>query len=368
MNIAIAGVLTKPITENPFGGTETFTYLLIKGLVEEGHNVTLYSAKESKTHAQTHVPICSALNASKTISNVEMVYPYTLIQIKSMLSDLKDKKFDILHVNLLKTFLFSSFKKYFHLPVLHTMHRDYLQTEELANIYKNIDSNKKANYCFVSKQAYDKSIIRDNIHYVYNGIDLKKYPNSTEKNFEKYVWLSRIDPLKGPHIAIQAVKKAGKKLILSGIIDRTKYNDYFQNEINPLLGPDIKFEPAKGYERKLELFQKSKAFIFPIQWEEPFGLVVVEALSSGTPVITFNRGAMPEIIEEGRNGILVNPDEGVDGIARAIEKIESLSSKEYMNLRKQCREFVKEKFSYQLMSQNYLKLYSELIKEFEFKN
>jgi len=361
MRVAIAGVLTKRIETHPFGGTEAFTYLLIKGLVEQGHDVTLYSAKGSRTDAQTHISICTAEEAMINASNVEFVYPYTLLQIRKIIEDMKSKQFDILHINALKTFMFTYFTDRINLPILHTIHRDFFEKTEIAKMYERIGIKDHEYFCFVSEQAYNKSLIKKNTHFIHNGIDLDCYPFSPQTSFDTYIWLSRIDPLKGPHIAIQAVKKVNGKIIISGDIDRKKYEVFFQKDIKPYINNTIIYEPAKGYERKLELFQKGKAFIFPIQWEEPFGLVVVEALSTGTPVIAFKRGALPEIIEDGVTGFLVNPDKGTSGIVSAIKKLESLSQEDYLLMRKKCRKSVQERFSYRIMAKHYIKLYSSLI-------
>ncbi|MCR4330110.1 MAG: glycosyltransferase family 4 protein [Candidatus Roizmanbacteria bacterium] len=363
MNIAIAGVISKPIVESPFGGTEAFTYLLIKGLVELGHNVTLYCGKGSKTYAQNHIFICDPKSATIVSSNVEFIYPYTLLEIKKILIDTKTNRYDILHVNFLKTFMLSYFSSEIPLPILHTIHRDFFELQEFCDLYNTIGIGKNENFCFVSKNALRKSLFKKNVHVVYNGIDIDKYYPSNKKAYPNYLWLSRIDPLKGPHVAIQAASKLGIKLILSGDIDRAKYQTFFDSSIKPLLNNRMQYEAALGFDRKLELYQTAKAFIFPIQWEEPFGLVIVEALSCGTPVITFRRGAMSELITDGENGFLVDPERGELGIIDAIKKIESLPEKEYEQMRQNCRASVVKKFSYKTMAANYISLYEKLIKE-----
>jgi len=361
MHIAVAGLLTKKIEPHPFGGTEAFTYLLVKGLVENGHEVTLYSAEGSQTDAQHHVAICSAEDAMKHESNIEFVYPYTLLQIRRILDDMKSQTFDLLHINALKTFMFSYFAPMTRTPILHTIHRDFFENPNIANIYKKIGITSREHFCFVSHLAYNRSLIRTNIHTVQNGIDLELYPESPQSSFETYLWLSRIDPLKGPHIAIEAVNKAQQNLIVSGDIDRTTYQDFFNKSVKPNLGQSIRYESAQGYKRKVELYQNAKAFVFPIQWEEPFGLVVVEALSCGTPVITFRRGAMAEIIEDGVTGYLVDPQLGADGIAMKIRELESLSKEEYMHMRRNCRQSVEERFGYRQMAIQYEALYTKII-------
>lgn len=361
MKIAIAGVITKEITKHPLGGTEAFTYLLVKGLVERGHEVTLYCAEGSRTEAQRQIFICSPEEAMGEESNVEFVYPYTLLEIRKILQDIKSLKFDILHVNFLKTFILSYFASDIPIPILHTIHRDFMSSQHLYDVYSKIGFHQNEHFAFVSERARSLSILQNKIHVVYNGIDSNEYPFKPSSNQEEFLWLSRIDPLKGPKEAAQAAKAAGVKMLLSGDIDRQKYQDYFSAEISPLLSSDITYEKSSTMKRKIYLYQKSRAYVFPIQWEEPFGLVVVEALSCGTPVITFNRGAMSEIVDNGVNGYLVESKDGVDGIAKAIKKIKTMPEDAYTKMRLNCHRIAEEKFSYKKTAEGYENLYKSII-------
>jgi glycosyltransferase involved in cell wall biosynthesis len=363
MRIAVAGVITKPITSHPLGGTEAFTYLLVKGLVERGHEVTLYCASGSETKAQHHEFICSPQEAMGEESNVEFVYPFTLLEIRKISEDIAAGKFDILHVNILKTFMFSYFTGQIKLPVLHTIHRDFMASQRLYEVYKKIGFHANEHFAFVSERAMRLSILRDNIHMVYNGINTDEYPFAPASNQQTYLWLSRVDPLKGPKEAVLAAKNADVPLLLSGDVDRKKYLDYFDSDISPLLSDKIRFEKPSNMDRKVELYRQAKAYVFPIQWEEPFGLVVIEAMSCGTPVITFNRGAMAELVENGVNGFLVPQEEGVDGISKAMRKIESMTPETYAVMRENCRKTAETKFSYKKTVAGYESLYLDMISQ-----
>ena len=362
MKIAIAGVITKPIIPHPKGGTEAFTYSLVKELVEKGHEITLYCAKGSQTPAQNHVAICEADEAMGQESNVEFVYPYTLLEVRRILEDIRKQQFDILHVNFLKTFIVSFFADQIKIPVLHTIHRDFMENPRLFNVYDRIGFHKNEHFGFVSKSAQARSILKKNTHAIYNGIDIFDFPFKEEANQSNYLWLSRVDELKGPKEAALAAKKAGVPLILAGDIDREKYQQYFEQSIKPLLSDMITYEKPSDQARKIHLYQNSKAFLFPIQWEEPFGLVAVEAMSCGTPVIAFNRGAMSEIIQDKITGYLVDKEKGVEGIAEAIQEINSLTKEEYDFMRQRCRKRVEENFSSSRMGEEYEKLYTKLTK------
>lgn len=361
MRIAVAGVITKPITPHPLGGTEAFTYLLVSGLVKRGHEVTLYCSKGSQTPAQHQVEICDPDEAMGGESNVEFVYPYTLLEIRRIIADIGKKQFDILHVNFLKTFLLSYFADQIAIPILHTIHRDFMSSRKLFGVYEKIGFHKNESFAFVSERARTMSILKERTHTVHNGIDIASYPPSPRSDQHTFLWLSRIDPLKGPKEAVQAAKDAGVSLLLSGDIDRQKYQDYFDRDIAPFLSDTIVYEKPGDTAHKIALYSQAKAYVFPIQWEEPFGLVVVEALSCGTPVIAFNRGAMAEIIEDGVNGYLVPPEKGVAGIVEAIHTINALSPEAYQQMRIRCHTIAAEKFSADRTVASYETLYQQLI-------
>lgn len=376
MHIAIVGVITKPINSHPFGGTEAFTYLLVKGLVERGNKVTLYCAEGSETQAQEHVFICDPEESRKTESNVEFVYPYTLLEVRKVMEDVKRKKFDILHINILKTFMFSFFMDEFKLPVIHTIHRDFFNNSHIFDIYKKIGFHDNEHFIFVSKNAYNLNLYKKNTSWIHNGIDTDLYSFQARPKDDYLLWLSRIDPLKGPKEAMIVASETNRKLILSGDIDRKKYQEYFDQELKPIIDKNknlISYEKAQSLERGKELYMNAKAFVLPINWEEPFGFVTTEAMASGTPVISFARGASPEIIQDGETGFLVNYSEddkrgdwivkktGIQGLKEAVERMYSMPTNDYLQMRKNCRDRVVQNFTYKKMAENYEKMYKSIL-------
>ncbi|MDO8620871.1 MAG: glycosyltransferase family 4 protein [Candidatus Levybacteria bacterium] len=373
MRIAIAGVVTKKIEEDALGGTEAFTYLLVKGLVQRGHEVTLYCATGSKTPAQHHIEICNGEDALGEESNLHFVYPYTLLEVRAIIEDIREKKFDILHINFLKTFIMSYFASQVNIPILYTMHRDFMSRPKIYEVYERIGFSPNENFVYVSKKAQELSLFKNNAGFIYNGIDVFKFPISQNSNQEKFLWLSRVDELKGCSEAVKACSMAKVPLILSGIIDRAKYQSFFDKEVKPYLTSEIVFEEHAGFERKLELYQDAKAFLFPIQWEEPFGLVLIEAMACGTPVIAFARGAIPEVVVDGVTGFVVNSSEedkrgdfiikktGIEGLVEAIQRLNSLSEEEYVRMRQACRKHVEDNFSVEKMVDGYERVYREIL-------
>jgi len=205
---------------------------------------------------------------------------------------------------------------------------------------------------FASKNQYIVSISNNqrkpapDLNYagtVYNGIELNKFPFS-EKSEEHFLFTGRIMKEKGAAEAVQAARKTGAKLLIVG----PRSNDnYWNKKIKPYLGGKIKYSGMVNRNQLYKYFQKAKATLFPIQWEEPFGMVMTESMACGTPVIAFNRGSVPEVVKNGKTGFIVK---NVKEMAAAMKKINSLK-------RTDCRRYVEKYFSAERMVDNYEKLF-----------
>ncbi len=182
---------------------------------------------------------------------------------------------------------------------------------------------------------------------VYNGIDVEKYPFSAEKE-DFYLYLGRIDGSKGVHIAVQAARKAGEKLIIIGPVAD---GEYFRRFVEPYIdGVNIKYLGEVEFGVKVEYLARAKALLYPVQYEEFFGIVMVEALATGTPVIGFARGSVTEIVRHGVTGFLVRD---LDEMIKAMKFVDSLD-------RRECRRDVERRFSSKVMAQRYEELYRKL--------
>lgn len=182
---------------------------------------------------------------------------------------------------------------------------------------------------------------------VYNGVELENFPFS-KKAGEYLLFAGRIIKEKGASEAIRTAIKAGEKLLIAGTF--SKEDDYWKKEIKPYLGKRIKYVGAVPRTQLYKYFQKAKATLLPLKWEEPFGMAMTESMACGTPVIAFNRGSVPEIIVNGKTGFIVK---NVNEMAKAIKKVNLIE-------RNECRRLVETKFSAQIMADNYEKIFLEL--------
>jgi glycosyltransferase involved in cell wall biosynthesis len=183
---------------------------------------------------------------------------------------------------------------------------------------------------------------------IYNGVDVEKYPFRIEKE-DFFAYLGRIDETKGLHVAIKVVRRCHEKLVIIGPI--TNYN-YFNNLVRSFIdGKGIIYLGEVDFKTKVEYLSKARALLYPVQYDEFFGIAMVEALATGTPVIGFARGSVVEIVKNGVTGFVVkSPDEMVQAM-KAVDKLD----------RKECRRDVKERFSSKAMAERYDELYQHLL-------
>lgn len=280
-------------------------------------------------------------------------YVYSLIRMfgadKVILHDhILQRNSWLLLSSLLKLFKALSNKKVNIVHVL-TLHYDPPMSKLLSYLDPLIYSLRNS-FIAISRNQFTRLkplFKRSLVAYVYNGLPVKDYPFSKNKE-DFYLYLGAITPSKGPHIAVMLAKKLNIKLYIAGPI---RDHTYFNAFIKPFLNGNIKYLGEVSEKTKLELLSKAKALIFPVQREEYFGLVAVEAMACGTPVITFARGAMPEIVVHGVTGFLAH------NIHEMLEYIKSVDSIDP----NKCRRHVEERFSSERMCLRYVSLYAKLM-------
>ncbi|MCD6500560.1 glycosyltransferase family 4 protein [bacterium] len=354
MKIAQVAPIWTSVPPKKYGGTERIVHFLTEELVRRGHQVTLFASGDSKTKARL-VSVWPRALIKEKLYGKPIPWSNCVFPLLNLARAFKEAdKFDILHFHENSVCLSNFFISLIKTPALITLH-DPAPDNQAKDRKAAFMTYKNHNYVSLSlshQQLWKKFA---NLHFVanvYNGIDLE--PLKFKKKKKDYlVWLGRSSKNKGAKEAIQVAKKVKKKLILAGRIDKNSPTSlrYFEEEIKPRLGGNIKYIGEVGKKEKSKILGEAQALLFPILWEEPFGLVVIEAMACGTPVIAFDRGSMKELIKDGKTGFLVK---NIDEMAEAIKKIDLIKPQD-------CRKWVEEKFSIKRMTNDYEKVYKKIL-------
>jgi len=339
MKIALISPIAWRTPPTHYGPWENIASLLCEGLVKRGIDVTLFATKDSKTAGK----LCAI--CPRGYEEDETIEPkvWECLHICEVFE--RANEFDLIHNNF--DFLPLTYSCLVETPVLTTIHG--FSSPAIMPVYEKYNHS---NY-YVSISNSDRSEKLNYIATVYHGINLNEFTfkNRKEGETEDYlVFFGRMHKDKGAKEAIQIAKKFGKKLIMAGIIQD---KDYFEQEISPHFGKDVVYVGSVGPEKRDELLGGAYALLHPIFFEEPFGLSVVEAMACGTPVVAFNKGSMPELIENGKNGFIV---ENVEEAVTALGKIPQID-------RQCCRDIVEKNFSVERMVDDYIKVYQQIIDE-----
>jgi len=346
------GIIVPPFTTVPpkrQGGTERIAYQMIEELIRRGYKVTLFGAGRCKTSAQfiqifkrtiSERKIDTTFIESSRALRLESVYIARIMQelIK------RKKEFDIVFNHMRGGYLLLPLSKFLKIPVVSVLHLPiFKELGELLLRYKN------PNIVTVSNNQRKPAPKVNYLSTIYNGVDLKEFRFSNNPK-DYFLFAGALGEHKNPKDAILAVKKTNSNLILIG---GKKREPYFSKEIKPLIdNKQIKYLGEVSNKKRVELFRKAKALLFPILWEEPFGLVMIEAMASGTPVIAYPNGAVKEVVKDKETGFIVKD---VKEMARAIKEIDKID-------RKKCRERVERYFSVEKMVDGYENICKKLLK------
>jgi glycosyltransferase involved in cell wall biosynthesis len=341
-----------------YGGTEIVLYNLVEEQVAHGHDVTLFAPSDARTSARLISFFSHALIDAGVPWQGHLKAYYHLYKAVEYI---KDHDFDIVHTHLSSSADMYLFPLTAHLALPHvmTLHShfpfDHVQswTGDADDCYMEWASSVPM--IVISEHARaERTLPLNVVGVVHHGLPLAHFQPTVKQPERFFVWLGRFVPEKGPHLAIEAAKKAGVPIVLAGTIDQHMQEsvDYFEQVIKPHIDhQQVKYIGPVDMEQKIDLLSRARGLLNPIQWEEPFGMVMIEAMAVGCPVIAFARGAAPEIVADGRSGFLVHD---VNEMAHCISRIDELD-------RMVVHAHAEHHFTAQVMAEKYTKVYKKII-------
>ncbi len=336
LRIAVLSPVWFAVPPTGYGGIELVVSLLTDGLVDAGHEVTLFASGDSLTKATLSFIFEEA--PSELIGR-------TLPEIRHALACYtRADEFDVIndHSGIPAAALGGLLTT----PVLHTVHGP-LDTHEAQDAYGGI-AEVSPGVRLISISENQRRPMPDLpwAATIPNAIDLSLYPCKPHRG-DYLLFLGRFSPDKGAHRAIAVAMELGLPLKMAGKNREPKERQYFAEFVEPHLGHGIEYLGEVTHGEKVELLQDARATLFPIEWEEPFGLVMIESMACGTPVIATRHGAVPEVIEDGRSGVIV---ESFREMAEALDRADGLDVME-------CRAYVEERFAPERMVGDYVDAY-----------
>ena len=334
MHLAMLSPIAWRTPPRKYGPWESIASVLTEKLVEKGIDVTLFATGDSKTKARLHSIVSKGYEEDKKLNS----QVWQCLHISELFE--QSEKFDLIHNHF--DFLPLTYSSLTSTPMITTIHG--FSSIEILPVYKKY--NGKVYYVSISNS--DRSPELDYITTIHHGIDLKQFTLNSKPG-EYLLFFGRIHNDKGTKEAIEIAKRAKRQLIISGIIQDSTY---FEKEVKPHIDNNsIMYIGSSGPKKRNELLKNAYALLHPINFNEPFGLSVIESMACGTPVIAFNRGSMQELIENKKTGFLVSSvEEAVDAVTNIgeINRIE-------------CRKHVENRFTSDRMANDYLTLYKKIL-------
>jgi len=339
MRIAQVAPLYERVPPLYYGGTERVVSYLTEELIKQGHDLTLFASGDSLTKGRLIAPCERSLRLDSACHDW---LAYHLLQLEQVFQNAAS--FDVVHFHI--DYLHYPFSRRIEAPHVTTLH-GRLDLPDLVRLYREFTDVPVVSISNSQKTPLPWINWRGTVHH---GLPLDLY--AYQKNQGSYLaFVGRISPEKRVDRAIEIAKLAKMKLKIAAKVDAVD-RCYMDKEIRPLLDdPLVEFIGEIGEKEKAELLGNAYALLFPIDWVEPFGLVMIEAMACGTPVIAFRRGSVPEVIDDGVTGFIVD---GIEESLQALDKIGHFD-------RERCRKVFEQRFCAARMASDYVKIYERLI-------
>src|ERR1700746_1450228 len=340
MKIAQVAPLIESVPPRLYGGTERIVSYLTEELVRLGHDVTLFASADSITSAEL-APCCT--RALRLDATVRDTVPHFMLMIDKVRE--RAKEFDVFHFHI----------DFFHFPLFRSLAARTLTTlhgrQDLADLQPFFHRFGEMPLISISNPQREPLPHANFVATIHHGIPADQHRPSFQQG-SYLAFLGRISPEKRPDRAIRIARAAGIPLKIAAKVDKVD-EDYFRTEIRPLLdGPGIEFIGEINEREKTKFLGEAAALLFPVDWPEPFGLVMIEAMACGTPVLAFRCGSIPEIIEDGVTGKVVNSEQ------EAVAALPGILSYDRRTVRRR----FEERFTATRMAKDYVSIYRQLLR------
>lgn len=339
MKIAQVAPLFESVPPKLYGGTERVVSYLTEELVNQGHEVTLFASGDSVTGARLEPILPRSLRLDRC--NDPLAHHVLMLNRVAKLAP----HFDIIHFHI--DYIHFPLSRVLNLPHVTTLH-GRLDLPDLVPVYREFNDMPVVSISNHQRAPLPHANWQKT---VYHGLPADLY-DFKPKPGHYLAFLGRISPEKRPDRAIEIAKRVGIPLRIAAKVDKAD-EEYFETKIRPLLNdPLVDFVGEIGETEKGDFLGNALALLFPIDWPEPFGLVMIEALACGTPVIAFRCGSVPEVMEDGVTGFIVDD---IDQAVAAVEKVPGID-------RRVCRQIFERRFSAEKMARQYLEVYRRIIR------
>ncbi len=305
-----------PIPPNGYGGIEAMVHWLVEGLVARGHDVTLIGAGVPQTSArflQTY--------EEPPVARMGTPFPEIVHALQAE-EHLEELEVDVVHDHSMGGPLTARAHR---APTVLTAHGPV--TGELGECYRLL--SRRHPMVAISESQRAKGPHLPWAATVYNSIPVDEYPFETDKD-DFVLFLGRISPEKAPDLAIKAARAAGRRIVVAAKCNEPPEHQYFEQRVRPLLGPDAEWFGHASTEEKKKLLARASCLVFPIQWDEPFGIVMVEAMACGTPVVALRAGSVPEVVADGLTGYICDQPGELPGAIRRVGALDPKACRQHV--------------------------------------
>lgn len=344
MKIAQIAPIGESVPPKKYGGTERVVHALTEGLVALGHDVTLFASGDSQTSAKL------VSSAQKSLREAQSSNPYgvdylTMLNIGTAYK--QQHKFDLIHDH----------NEYFSLPtailattpVVMTLHSAV--NMETRRLLEGLHNHNNPHFVTISKAQMAPFPHANYVGNVYHGLEMQHYPFS--RDHDGYLlFVGRIHPEKGVENAIEVAEFLNLPLVIAAKLD-PPFKPYFKEKVEPHLNNKIQYVGEVDEDARNKLMSSAMCLLHPVMWREPFGLTLIEAMACGAPVIAFRRGSIPEIVQQGKTGFIV---EDAPEMAEFVKKVDKID-------RRYCRKYALANFNADLMTKNYETIYKAVLQE-----